>query len=138
MKIKKLHPDAVIPTKGSPKSAGFDLYAVETVEIPRLSRKIIPTGISIQLPTTYYGRIAPRSGLAVKYGLDVLAGVVDEDYTGEVKVVLYNTASDVYVVQKGDKIAQLIVESYLNPVIEVVEELDETERGELGFGSSGR
>lgn len=137
MKIQLLTPEATIPTRGSEKSAGLDLHSAEDCTIEPRERKLVSTGIAVALPSNSYGRVAPRSGLAVKHGIDVLAGVVDEDYRGEVKVALINLGTEPFVVSKGDRIAQLVIESISRPVVEVVESLEETARGAGGFGSTG-
>lgn len=137
MKIQKLLEDAVIPTRGSEKAAGLDLYAMSPCTLYPHTMRVIATGIAIALPAGTYGRIAPRSGLAVKWGIDVLAGVVDEDYRGEILVALINHGETAFTINRGDRIAQLIVESIVRPVIEVVTDLQETERGSSGFGSTG-
>jgi dUTP pyrophosphatase len=146
MKIpfKKLHPDAQMPTKGSEGAAGYDLYANEDAVVPseygvaNQNWNPIKTGISISIPKGHYGRIAPRSGLAVKYGINVLAGVVDSDYRGELGVVLHNShpISD-FMVRKGDRIAQLIIERCYDAEFVEFDKLEETERGQGGFGSTG-
>jgi dUTP pyrophosphatase len=138
IKVKKLHELAVIPKRNNPTDAGADLYAVEQIEIPPLSRAIVPTGISIEIPEGFYARIAPRSGLAAKQGIDVLAGVCDSSYRGEIKVVLFNSDRESpFNVTYGDKIAQLIIEQHFNfPFVES-EELNDSDRGSNGFGSSG-
>lgn len=138
MKIQLLTPDARIPVRGSEKAAGIDLHASEDCVINPQERRLVSTGIAVALPPYSYGRVAPRSGLAVKNGIDVLAGVVDEDYRGEVKVALINHGSEPFVISKGDRIAQFIVESITRPVIEVVDNLEETTRGVGGFGSTGK
>lgn len=138
MKVKLLTETAKAPSRGSEKAAGYDLYADEGGVIDILARKLISTGISIAVPEGHYGRVAPRSGLAVKDGIDILAGVIDEDYRGEVKVILYNTSTIPYNYHKGDRIAQLILEKVSTPDIEVVEDLDSTARGAGGYGSTGR
>lgn len=137
MKIQLLTPEATIPTRGSEKAAGLDLHSSEDCIIEPRERRLVSTGIAVAVPTNSYGRVAPRSGLAVKHGIDVLAGVVDEDYRGEVKVALINLGSEPFVVNRGDRIAQLVIESISRPVIEVVESLEETVRGAGGFGSTG-
>ena len=146
----KLQPNAIIPTRGSPMSAGLDLSSASTHPIvlaPHGGCSIIPTGLAMQLPTapwgySYYGRVAPRSGLAVKYGIDVGAGVIDADYRGEIGVVLINTGANEFVVQPGDRVAQLIIELCMIDVtvVEVAskEMLDMTARGNGGFGSTGK
>lgn len=119
--------------------AGADMRASEDVAIPPLGRATVPTGVRLKIPEGYYGRIAPRSGLAHKYGVDVLAGVVDSSYRGEIRVILHNTdKNEEFRVYAGDRIAQLIVEKHYNFEFVEVEELDSTERGAGGFGSSGR
>lgn len=140
LKIKKLDENATIPTRAHETDAGLDLYSIEeNVTINPQSRLTIKTGISIEIPEGYYGRVAPKSGLASKQGIDVLAGVIDSSYRGEVKVILYNTNKDVgaWQVFKGDKIAQLIIEKHYNFPVEIVKELSDTERGDGGFGSTG-
>jgi dUTP pyrophosphatase len=102
-----------------------------------MSRELISTGIAVQIPPGSYGRIAPRSGLAYKHFIDVGAGVVDSDYRGEVKVLLFNFNDRAFRVSYGDRIAQLIIEKYTPTVIQEVETLDESQRGEGGFGSTG-
>ena len=139
MEVTRFHVDAIIPTRGSPGAAGYDLYALEDFVInQQAGRGIIRTGIGIHVPKGTYGRIAPRSGLAVKKGIDVGAGVIDEDYTGEVKVLLFNFGDFVYEGKKGDRIAQLIIEKIETPEIIEVDNLETTERGEGGFGSTGK
>lgn len=136
--VKLLSSDAIVPTRSLPGSAGFDLSSVEEVTIPSRKWGIVPTGLAIQVPFGTYGRIAPRSGLAAKNGIDVLAGVVDYGYTGEVKVILMNNGEKDFLVNKGDRIAQFIIEKIEYLELELVENLDKSERGENGFGSTGK
>jgi dUTP pyrophosphatase len=136
--VKKLREDAVVPSRATEFSAGYDLTSVMDVYIPDRGRVAIPTGISIRTPPDTYGRIAPRSGLALRHGIDVLAGVIDHDYSGEIVVILYNTSDTDYFVKKGDRIAQLILEKIATPDVAVVLELSDTERGDGGFGSTGK
>jgi dUTP pyrophosphatase len=96
----------------------------------------VRTGLSVAIPSGFYGRIAPRSGLAVNYGIDVLAGVIDSDYRGEIMCVLINHGEEPIHIENGRRVAQLIVESIITPIAEWTDELDETERGSRGFGSS--
>lgn len=136
--IKRLTLDARIPTYADGGAAGADLYASEGVTIHPWCREMVSTGIAIELPASgVYARIAPRSGLAVRHGIDVLAGVVDPSYRGDVKVVLMNNGEHDVIIRKGDRIAQLILERY--EIAEFVECdcLGDTERGDGGFGSSG-
>ncbi|KAJ3559362.1 hypothetical protein NM688_g396 [Phlebia brevispora] len=135
--VKRLSEKAKIPTKGSDESAGFDIYATQECEIAARGQSVVKTDISIALPKGSYGRIAPRSGLAAKNGIDVGAGVIDADYRGEVKVLLFNFSDHVFKVSEGDRIAQLIIEKIENPIIEEVDDLDVTKRGKSGFGSTG-
>jgi deoxyuridine 5'-triphosphate nucleotidohydrolase len=136
--IKKLSEDATIPSKGSDLSAGFDLSASRPATIPAGGRAIVHTDLSIACPPGTYARIAPRSGLAIKKGIDCGAGVVDADYRGPVGVILFNLDSEnVFEVQKGDRIAQLILEKISMAGLKEVNDLDATERGAGGFGSTG-
>jgi dUTP pyrophosphatase len=135
--VKKESQTAKTPTRSTWGAAGFDLYANETTSIPPHGRALVNTGIAIALPEGTYGRIAPRSGLAVKYSIDTGAGVIDEDYRGVVKILLVNHSDTALAIKPGERVAQLIVERIsLAPMIEV-EALSETKRGESGFGSTG-
>jgi dUTP pyrophosphatase len=122
---------------GSSGAAGFDLYSDDTADVLPRSQQLISTGISIKLPDRTYGRVASRSGLAVKNGIHVGAGVIDQDYRGEIKVLLYNLSDETFKVKPGDRIAQLICERYESPEVILVAALDDTTRGEGGFGSTG-
>jgi dUTP pyrophosphatase len=138
IQIKKLSDKAKIPTQGSKYAAGYDLYAAEEVLVNTMGRKLVKTNISISIPEGYYGRIAPRSGLAYKNGIDVLAGVIDSDYRGDIGVILLNTDHNLdFEVNVGDRIAQIIIEKCHSVNWETVETLDATVRSEGGFGSSG-
>ena len=138
LRIQKIHPDAIIPKRATHHSAGYDVYSIEELVIPPGGQAIIPTGLSIAVPEGTYGRIAPRSGLAVKHAIGVGAGVIDRDYRGEVKVVLFNHhPSKYFLVHTGDRIAQLILECIHCPDVVECDALDATERGEGGFGSTG-
>ena len=137
IKIKLLSESAKIPTKGTDAAAGYDLYAAENGEIDPLKRNLIKTNISIAIPKGYYGRIAPRSGLAYKSGIDVMAGVIDADYRGDIGVILYNTDVKDFEFQKGDRIAQLIIEKCHKVEWQEVSELEDSVRSDGGFGSTG-
>jgi dUTP pyrophosphatase len=137
LKIKKLSQNAIIPKRTSIQAAGYDLFSAENCIIPKRWRSLVCTDIAIQFPSGYYGRIAPRSGLASKHGLDVGAGVIDSDYRSNIKVLLFNHTDQDFKIEKGDRIAQIIFEKIALPDIQEVDELDETERNEKGFGSSG-
>lgn len=119
-------------------AAGYDLYSAYDYIIPSAGKVIAKTDISIRVPDGTYGRVAPRSGLAAKHHIDVGAGVIDQDYTGNVGVVLFNHGQTEFVIKKGDRIAQLVCEKISYPEIEEVPSLNSTERGEGGFGSTGQ
>lgn len=149
LKIKKLHDDTALPTLGSEYAAGYDLYAYLNDEYSMGNRRItipshgtvkIGTGISMAVPQGYFGAIFARSGLATKQGLRPAncVGVVDCDYRGEVIVALHNDSDTNKIVTHGDRIAQLVLLPYQHMAIKAVAELDETERGEGGFGSTGK
>lgn len=135
--VKKLTNNAILPTRGSSGAVGYDLYSTDNVTIPPTHRALVSTGIAILLPEGVYGRVAPRSGLAVKHGIQVGAGVVDPDYTGEVKVVLFNHGDREFVINEGERIAQLVLERCETPEVWEIGNLEETLRGSGGFGSTG-
>ena len=135
--VQRLTQNAIIPTLGSSLAAGYDLYSNEAVTIGAGSHGLVGLGISVRLPDGTYGRVAPRSGLAVKRGIAVGAGVIDPDYTGEVKVVLFNHGKHDFEINEGDRIAQLILERCETLPIRELESLEETDRGSGGFGSTG-
>lgn len=137
MRIKKNNELATIPVRANPTDAGADLCSVENIVIESLERKMVSTGLVIEIPEGYYGRIAPRSGLAAKFGIDTLVGVIDSGYRGEIKVILYNTGKDSFEIKIGDRIAQIIIEKHYNFDFEEVSDLSETSRGQGGFGSTG-
>lgn len=136
--VKKLSENATIPAQGSSLAAGYDLYAAEDAIVIGGGRKLIKTNISMEISPGYYGRIAPRSGLAYKHGIDVLAGVIDSDYRGDIGVILYNTdRSCDFEVKKGDRIAQIIFEACYTVSFNDANDLDKTSRQSGGFGSTG-
>src|SRR5215468_704759 len=137
LNFKRLDPRATLPTRGSLASAGLDLYSIDDVVIEPKQRVLARTGLAVAIPLGFYGRIAPRSGLAVKNGLDVLAGVIDSDYRGEVCCALLNTGDDVIELPAGSRLCQLIIEQIITPSPAWSDELEETTRGEGGFGSTG-
>ncbi len=140
LKVRKLHPDAVIPQYAKESDAGLDLYAVEDFAILAGERYSARTGISIELPRSYEAQIRPRSGIASKYGITVLntPGTIDSGYRGEVIVILINHSNLAYEVKKGDKIAQMVINKH--EIVDIIEseELSESERGSGGLGSTGR
>jgi dUTP pyrophosphatase len=120
--VKKLSENATIPTQGTSFAAGYDLYAAEDAVVVCGTRKLIKTNISMEINPGYYGRIAPRSGLAYKNGIDILAGVIDSDYRGDIGIILYNTDKNIdFVVKKGDRIAQIIFEACYTATLNTVE-----------------
>lgn len=139
-RVSKLTSDAVIPQRANIGDAGYDLVASEDIVIGPNERSLVSTGISIEIPNDCYARVAPRSGLAVKKGIQVGAGVVDSSYRGEVKVLLFNHGNNIFEIKKGDRIAQMIFEKIYTPsqLVEVpYEELSNSSRGDGGFGSTG-
>jgi len=134
--IKKLVDHAVVPQRATEGSVGYDLSSAEDAIIFPGDRLAVSTGIAIGLPSGTYGRVAPRSGLAYKHGIDVFAGVIDPDYRNEVKCILYNSGAQPFVIKTGDRIAQLVLEVVKTPDIAIVLEMNETTRTG-GFGSTG-
>ncbi|XP_077419168.1 deoxyuridine 5'-triphosphate nucleotidohydrolase, mitochondrial isoform X2 [Vanacampus margaritifer] len=137
LRFAKLSEHATTPTRGSTKAAGYDLYSAYDYSIGPMDKAIVKTDIQIAVPHGCYGRVAPRSGLAVKHFIDVGAGVVDEDYRGNVGVVLFNFSKQTFEVKKGDRVAQLVCERIAYPELVEQETLEDTERGAGGFGSTG-
>ncbi len=137
LKFKRLDPKATLPTRGSHSAAGLDLYSIEAVRLPPDERCLIGTGLAVAIPEGYYGRLAPRSGLATRNGLDVLAGVIDADYRGEIHCLLYNTGDKIVELPAQTKICQLIIEKIITPAAEWADDLTSTVRGSGGFGSTG-
>lgn len=133
----KLTDRAFEPERGSGLAAGFDLKSAYDLVIPAHGKCVVKTDLAIKVPHGSYGRVAPRSGLAVKNFIDVGAGVVDADYRGNVGVVLFNHSDNDFEVHRGDRIAQLICERIFYPRLQQVDILDDTARGEGGFGSTG-
>ena len=134
----KLSKDAKPPERGSTNAAGLDLFSAKTILIPSRGRGIVPTDIAIRLPKGTYGRIAPRSGMAVRHFIGVGGGVIDYDFTGNVTVILFNHGNQMFKVEKGDRIAQLILEKISQPVIVKVSSIQKIIRGTNGFGSTGK
>ena len=137
LRFKQLDPLAVLPKRGSALAAGLDVCSIEEINLEPKQRVMARTGLAVAIPPGFYGRVAPRSGLAAKNGLDVLAGVIDSDYRGEVCCLLYNTGDETITLPAGSKICQLIVEQIITPEAEWATDLDETARGAGGFGSTG-
>lgn len=139
IKIKKLYEDSQIPTRGSEYAAGYDLYAHEGATIKPHETAKIGTGVAIQPPKDTFGAVFARSGLAAKQGLRPAncVGVCDYDYTGEYIVALHNDSNEERVIEAGERIGQVVFIPYVNVTFKEVEELDATERGDGGFGSTG-
>ena len=143
LKVKRLNNMALLPTKADKDSAGYDLYAVVDgggVTIEPGKKVVIGSGCAFEIPKGYFGGIFPRSGLSTKHGIRLAncVAVIDSSYRGEVKIPLYNDSDSAYTVSDGDRVAQLIVIPYATNDIVEVDELSETERGDQGFGHSGR
>ena len=142
VKVKKLNQNAILPTYGSESAAGADLYACtdEPVTIAPSETVMIKTGLAMEIPEGYAGLIYPRSGLSSKRGLAPAnkVGVIDSDYRGEVKVVLHNHSNETRIVENGQRIAQIVFAPYVFGEFEVVDQLQDTVRGQGGFGSTGK
>ena len=139
LRFKRIHPDAVLPAYAHEGDAGMDVRSVEDVEIAPGTRSLVHTGLVMMLPQGYEAQVRPRSGLALKHGVTVLntPGTIDEGYRGEVGVILANFGAEPFAVKKGDRIAQIVVAPVTRAEIAEVEEVDGTERGGGGFGSTG-
>lgn len=135
--VKLLNENARLPVRGSPDAAGLDIHSSGTYVIMPGERVCVSTGVSIAVPSDFYARVAPRSGLAANFGIDVLAGVIDSDYRGEVKVILINHGDNNFNIGIGDRIAQLIITPYYAMEPTAVGSLPDTSRGSGGFGSTG-
>ena len=135
--VKINNSNAKLPTKGSEFAAGYDLYSCDEGVIKSKMKGKIDIGLSLIIPNNHYGRIAPRSGLTLNYSLDVGAGVIDSDYRGNISVILFNHGDKDFKYNIGDRIAQIIIEKISNCDIVNITEIDETTRGNNGFGSTG-
>ena len=135
---------AYVPTRAHETDAGLDLYAMyggilyPTKDAAKSNGRVFDTGVHVELPPGYYGKIESKSGLNVKHGVVSCGGVIDEGYTGPIMVKLYNLGGRPYEISPGDKIAQLVIMPYATPTLEIVDTLNPTERGDNGFGSTGR
>lgn len=138
--VKKLNENAIIPTRGSEYAAGYDLYAVEGATIPAHSTVKVGTGLAFEIPCNTFAAIFARSGLATKQGLRPAncVGVCDEDYRGEYIVALHNDTNEDKTIEAGERIAQMVLIPYVAVTFDEVDELEETDRGEGGFGSTGK
>lgn len=140
IRIKKLNEKAIVPTSGSPYSAGYDIYSLEDHEIEAGKTVLAKTGLALEIPEGYFGAVYARSGLASKKGLRPAncVGVIDSDYRGELIVALHNDSEKTQKVVQGDRIAQLVITPYLSVEFKETEELSETKRQSGGFGSTGK
>ena len=138
-RVARLHEDATLPKRQTPGSAGYDLCTIADVTLEAGKRHTFKTGLILEIPLGCYGRIAPRSGLAVRFGFDTMAGVIDSDYRGEIGIVAVNLGQEDVSFSKGDRVAQLILERCYTPEVTPisVQELTGTDRGKGGFGSTG-
>lgn len=136
MKIK-LDPGAFLPVRAHPTDAGLDLRSPYRAWMPSYGSAIIDTGVHIEIPESYVGMLKSKSGLNVQHGI-TNEGVIDSGYTGSIVVKLYNHTPHGYYIEKGDKISQLVILPIITPTLELVDELEPTERGENGFGSTGK
>ena len=137
IKIKKLHPDALLPKYLRKGDAGMDLFANENIILNPNERKLVSTGIAMAIPPGYVGLIWDRSGMAANHGIKSMGGVIDSNYRGEIKVVLHNLSSQPFKIEKGMRIAQMIIQEYFSKEIIEVNELDDSERKDSAFGSTG-
>ena len=139
LRFKRVHPDAVLPSYAHPSDAGMDVRSVEDLTLAPGKRALVHTGLVMLLPPQYEAQVRPRSGLALKNGVTVLnsPGTIDSGYRGEIGVILINLGETDFVVRKGDKVAQLVIAPVTQPEVAEVSEIDETDRGSSGFGSTG-
>ena len=139
LRFKRIHPDAVLPAYAHPSDAGMDVRSVEDLVIPAGKRALVHTGLVMLLPPMYEAQVRPRSGLALKHGVTVLntPGTIDSGYRGEVGVILANFGDADFQVKKGDKVAQLVIAPVTQPEVVETDVIDETDRGDGGFGSTG-
>lgn len=139
LRVKKLSPDAALPAYAHPGDAGMDLYANHTMVLEPGASTLVPTGISIELPPGTEAQVRPRSGLALKHGVTILnaPGTIDEGYRGEVGVILVNHGSTAFTIEKGTRIAQMVIQHVLRVDVREAGTLSDTRRGEGGFGSTG-
>lgn len=137
IKFKLQQPNAIAPTSGSEQAAGLDLYSCENIDIPAGKSARINTGVCMEIASGLVGLIWPRSKISTRFNIDILAGVVDSDYRGEIQIALINHGDKPFEVREGDKIAQIIIQHHCNySDIQVVEQLSDTERGNAGINST--
>lgn len=139
LKIKKLSESAVIPEYKTDGASGMDLSSTERVTLMPFERKLVPTGLAIQLEQGFEAQLRPRSGTSIKHGLTLIncVGTIDSDYTGEIFIPMINLSSTPYTIEIGERVAQMVIARYTSVGVKIVDELDETERGSGAFGSTG-
>lgn len=138
IKIKKLSNDSILPTYANYDDAGMDFYSLEKIEIKPNQRIQVQTGIAMEIPIGHVGLIWDKSGISHNHGLKTLGGVIDSGYRGEIKIGVINLSDKVYVLEKGHKIAQMIIQEKITPELVEVDDLADSQRGESGFGASGK
>ena len=138
VKIKKLNEQAVMPTKAHPTDAGFDLVASKTTTIPANGRALIPTDIAMAIPNGYYGMVVGRSGNTIKRGLVGMTGIVDAGYRNGIGIMAFNLTDTDIVIEQGERAGQIVITPILDCTLEAADELDKTDRGEGGYGSTGK
>ena len=138
LKIKKLREDAILPRYAREGDAGMDVFSLEEYNLKPGERKTFQLGFSMEFEKGYVALVWDKSGLASKHGIKTMAGVIDHNYRGEYAIVLFNTSKENYKIEKGHKIAQILIQSVISAQIQEVKELSNTERGEGGFGSTGK
>lgn len=138
LEIKLLDDKAKVPNYAHKGDAGFDLFCISKVVVRKRSRAEVKTGIAMKIPKGHVGLIWDKSGIAIKFGIKTMGGVIDSGYRGEIIVGVYNTGDQDYVFEEGHKVAQMLIQPVENPQIKIVKELDNTSRGTKGFGSTGK
>lgn len=138
IKVKKLHKDAKLPTYAHHGDAGFDLFSIESVNIPVGARVLVGTGVAIEIPDGYVGLIWDKSGLSMVHGLKNLGGVIDAGYRGEIKAGVVNLSDEDYTITAGHKVAQMLIQKVERADIKEITDLSDTSRGHGGFGSTGK
>ncbi len=138
LKVVKLYPDAIVPSYANPGDAGFDLYSMEDGIIGPGRKRVIPLGIAVEIPRDWCIQLTGKSGLSASYGIDILGGLIDSGYRGELKAILLNTGEERFKYEKGSKVTQGVL--YYSPQAEIIEvqSLGDSIRGKKGFGSSGK
>lgn len=137
LRIKKLDPEARVPSYAHQDDAGMDFYSNESLIIPPGERRLISTGIAMAIPSGFVGLIWDKSGISNKNGIKTLGGVIDSNYRGEIKIGLHNLSQENFIIEKRSKIAQMLIQPVVQKKLIEVDELDNTDRGQSGFGSTG-